>query len=83
MSPKPCAGEPHARIDRGSLGRLTPIVGAADPGPVGWKMPPQWPGRDLNRDRTMLNQWPTLPTLQAVQLLDPCRPPDLLRLPLA
>ncbi len=37
---KPCAGEPHARIDRGPLGRLTPIVGAADPGPVGWKMPP-------------------------------------------
>ncbi len=31
---KPCAGEPHARFDRGPLGKLTHPAGAAGPGPV-------------------------------------------------
>ena len=37
---KPCAGEPHARFDRGPLGKLTHPAGAAGPGPVRWKTPP-------------------------------------------
>jgi hypothetical protein len=60
---KPCAGEPHARFDRGPLGRLTHPAGAAGPGPVCFKMPPRWPGRDLNRRCDLSNQRPTSPVL--------------------
>jgi len=31
---KPCAGESHARFERGLLGRLTHVAGAAGLGPV-------------------------------------------------
>jgi len=34
---KPCAGEPHARFERGPLGRLTHVAGTAGLGPVRWK----------------------------------------------
>jgi len=34
---KPCAGEPHARFDRGPLGRVTHVAGTAGLGPVRWK----------------------------------------------
>jgi hypothetical protein len=55
---KPCAGEPHARFERGPLGRLTHVAGTAGLGPVAGK-PPPWPGRDLNCNSRLLNQWPT------------------------
>ena len=63
---KLCAGEPHARFDKGPLGKVTHPAGAAGPGPVRWKMPPRWPGRDLNRRSDPPNQRPiSLPTNQA------------------
>ena len=34
---KPCAGKPHARFERGPLGRLTHVAGTAGLGPVRWK----------------------------------------------
>ena len=34
---KPCAGEPHARFERGPLGRLTHVAGTAGLGSVRWK----------------------------------------------
>jgi hypothetical protein len=63
---EPCAGEPHARFDRGLLGRLNSVAGAADPGPVRWKTPPPWPGRDLNRIGDLPNQRPT--SLRGLQI---------------
>ena len=43
---KPDEGEPHVRIDGGALETGQPGRPSAGPGPVCWKMPPQWPGRD-------------------------------------
>jgi hypothetical protein len=40
------------------MGRLIYFAGTAVLGPMRWK-PPRWPGRDLNRNSGLLNQWPT------------------------
>src|SRR5215211_7764976 len=37
------------------------LLGAAGPGPVRWKTPPRWPGRDLNRRAALTSQRPTSP----------------------
>lgn len=46
---EPCAGERHARFDRGPLATTTNQAGAAGPGPVCGDATRR-PGRDLNRN---------------------------------
>ena len=47
---EPCAGEPHARFDRGPLATKADAHGGRWSQAGGWNTPPRWPGRDLNRD---------------------------------
>jgi hypothetical protein len=48
---KPCAREPHARFERGPLGRLTHVAGTAGLGSVRWK------ATTMARSRPELQQW--------------------------
>ena len=47
---EPCAGERHARFDRGPLATTTDQAGLLVPGRCA-ENATRWPGRDLNRDR--------------------------------
>ena len=52
-------GRTACTVRYGAAGEARTCCGAAGPGPVCWKMPPRWPGRDLNRSDGSPNQWPT------------------------